>query len=88
MGKPYLAVDGKSRVYVADQVGRRILVFNESGKYLGGFGQYGNDTHGFGLPSGIAVDKEGYIYVVDTAFGRVLKYPPFDANFAPEDNLP
>jgi hypothetical protein len=67
-------------------VGRRILVFNESGKYLGGFGQYGSDTSGFGLPSGIAVDKEGYVYVVDTVFGRVLKYPPFEA--AATDNVP
>jgi uncharacterized protein (TIGR03663 family) len=85
VGKPYLALDQQGRVYVADQAGLRILVFDSGGEYLGSFGQYGNgtDNRGFGLPSGIAVDREGFIYVVDTVFGRVLKYPPFQA--APSD---
>ncbi len=80
VGKPYLAVDRQGRVYVSDQVGIRILVFSSDGKYLGSFGQYDNGTSktGFGLPSGIAVDQEGFIYVVDTVFGRILKYPPFE----------
>jgi len=73
---------------VADQVGRRILVFNISGQYLGSFGQYGNDTQGFGLPSGIAVDKEGFVYGVDAVFGRVLKYPPFEPATTLEDKVP
>jgi sugar lactone lactonase YvrE len=79
VGKPYVAMDQQGQVYVADQAGLRILVFSQDGKYLGSFGQYSNgtDNRGFGLPSGIAVDKDGYIYVVDTVFGRVLKYPPF-----------
>ncbi|HEY4723009.1 MAG TPA: NHL repeat-containing protein, partial [Anaerolineae bacterium] len=66
VGKPYLAVDPQQRVYVSDAIGRRILVFDITGKYLGSFGQYATDATGFSLPSGIAVDKEGYIYVVDT----------------------
>jgi predicted membrane-bound mannosyltransferase/DNA-binding beta-propeller fold protein YncE len=80
VGKPYVAMDQQGRVYVADQAGLRILVFGRDGGYLGSFGQYsnGSDNRGFGLPSGIAVDRDGYIYVVDTAFGRVLKYPPFE----------
>jgi sugar lactone lactonase YvrE len=77
VGKPYLAVDQQQRVYVADGIGRRILVFDITGKYLGSFGQYATDATGFSLPSGIAVDKEGYIYVVDTDTARILKYPPF-----------
>jgi predicted membrane-bound mannosyltransferase/sugar lactone lactonase YvrE len=80
VGKPYLAMDQQGRVYVADQAGLRILVFSRDGGYLGSFGQYGNgtDNRGFGLPSGIDVDKDGNIYVIDTVFGRILKYPPFE----------
>jgi predicted membrane-bound mannosyltransferase/sugar lactone lactonase YvrE len=79
VGKPYVAMDRQGRVYVADQVGLRILVFSRDGGYLGSFGQYNNgtDNTGFGLPGGIAVDQDGFVYVVDTVFGRVLKYPPF-----------
>ena len=79
VGKPYLAMAQNGDVYVADQTGLRILVFSREGRYLGSFGQYGNatDKNGFGMPSGIAVDKDGNIYVVDSAYGRVLKYPPF-----------
>jgi predicted membrane-bound mannosyltransferase/DNA-binding beta-propeller fold protein YncE len=79
VGKPYVAMDRQGRVYVADQAGLRILVFSRDGGYLGSFGQYGNgtDNTGFGLPGGIAVDQHGFVYVVDTVFGRVLKYPPF-----------
>jgi DNA-binding beta-propeller fold protein YncE len=62
---------------VADEVGRRVLIFDLTGKYLGGFGQYGTDTHGFVSPGGIDVDKDGNIYVVDTGSARVMKFPPF-----------
>jgi DNA-binding beta-propeller fold protein YncE len=58
-----LAVDAQSRVYVADEVSRRVLIFDETGKYLGGFGQYGTDDHGFTMPGGIAVDKDGFVYM-------------------------
>jgi DNA-binding beta-propeller fold protein YncE len=87
VGKPYVAMDQQGRVYVADQTGLRILIFDRDGQYLGSFGQYGNgtDNRGFGLPSGIAVDPEGYIYVVDTVFGRILKYPPFEAAAPAQD---
>ena len=90
VGKPYLAMDQKGNVYVADQLGLRILVFNRGGQYLGSFGQYGNgtDNRGFGLPSGIAVDQEGYIYVVDTVFGRILKYPPFVSTMPVQNDRP
>jgi sugar lactone lactonase YvrE len=91
VGKPYLAMDQQGHIYVADQAGLRILVFSRDGGYLGSFGQYsdGTDNRGFGLPGGIAVDKEGYIYVVDTVFGRVLKYPPFaPAAQPPEEAAP
>ncbi len=79
VGKPYVAMDSHGNIYVADQAGLRILVFNRDGGYLGSFGQYGNgtDKRGFGLPSGIALDKDDNIYVVDAVFGRILKYPPF-----------
>ena len=45
------------------------------------------DDRGFGLPSGIAVDQDGNIYVVDTVFGRSLKYPPFEPAAPVQDDV-
>jgi DNA-binding beta-propeller fold protein YncE len=43
---------------------------------LATFGQYGFDAAAFSLPTGIAVDAQGDIYVTDTDGNRVLKFEP------------
>ena len=61
---------------MADQAGSRILVFDAAGNYLYSFGRLGADERGFSAPSGIEVDEEGQIVVVDTGNGRVMVFPP------------
>jgi hypothetical protein len=41
-------------------------------------GKYGTEDDAFMLPTGIAIDAQGYIYVVDTATHRVIKSAPLD----------
>ncbi|MCI0396031.1 MAG: TIGR03663 family protein [Chloroflexi bacterium] len=74
--KPYLAVDGRGRVYVTDPEGFRILIFDAFGQYLGRFGEYGTDFAGFGLPTGIEIDAEGNVYIADAGNSYVLKFAP------------
>ncbi len=78
VGKPYLGVGPDGRIYVADQVGNRILVFSPAGEYQAAFGQFGADERSFSAPSGVAVDKEGNVLVVDTGNNRVMVFPPLD----------
>jgi DNA-binding beta-propeller fold protein YncE len=75
VNKPYLAVAG-NRVYVTDPEGYRVLIFDQSGGFVATFGEYGFDSKTFSLPTGIAVDGEGNIYVTDSTNHRVMKFAP------------
>ncbi|KAA3664879.1 MAG: TIGR03663 family protein [Chloroflexi bacterium] len=74
--KPYIASDRDGRLYVTDPEGYRILIFNVQGEYLGRFGTFGTDVDSFGLPNGIFIDSEDYIYIADSANNRLLKFDP------------
>jgi DNA-binding beta-propeller fold protein YncE len=80
VGKPYLAFGPDDRVYVADQAGSRILIFDRQGQYQESFGQFGADNRGFSAPSGIAIDGKGNVLVVDTGNGRVMAFPPLGSD--------
>lgn len=74
--KPYVATDSAGRLYVTDPEGQRVIIFDEFGQYLGRFGVFSQGSGSLGLPTGIAVDDEGYIYVVDSLLHQVLKFAP------------
>ncbi len=81
--RPYLALDvERDLLYVTDPDDRRVLVLNTQGDCIGSFGSRAEggvpDMSQFGDMGGIAVDEAGYVYVADTAYNRVLKFPPFD----------
>ncbi|HSG90957.1 MAG TPA: peptidyl-alpha-hydroxyglycine alpha-amidating lyase family protein [Pseudomonadales bacterium] len=58
-----LAMDSKGRLYVGDRANNRIQVFDQMGNHL--------DTwHQFGRPSGIFIDDEDVLYVVDSESNR------------------
>ncbi|HET7088519.1 MAG TPA: flippase activity-associated protein Agl23 [Anaerolineae bacterium] len=88
VGKPYLTVGPDGRIYVSDQVGNRILVFDASGNYLASFGRFGADDVGFTAPSGLAIDADGNILVVDTGNGRVMVFPPLDTGEEDDELIP
>jgi DNA-binding beta-propeller fold protein YncE len=81
--KPYLAVDSLGRVYVTDPEGQRVLIFDESGEYLGRFGVFAEGTGSLRLPTGIAIDDNDNIYVVDALQHQVLKFAPIFADREP-----
>ena len=72
-------------VWVADSGNDRIQKFDGNGKLLMCFGKSGGtrppySPGEFKTPSGVAVDNEGYIWVVDTGCHRLQKFDP-DGDF-------
>jgi sugar lactone lactonase YvrE len=58
-GPHAIAMDAAGRLFVADRGNQRIVVFDQDGKYLSRWTQ-------FGMPSDIVIDGNGKIYVADS----------------------
>ncbi|MCP5049704.1 MAG: hypothetical protein GY940_21215 [bacterium] len=56
------------QLYVSETNNFRVQLFDLKGKHLSSFGQIGDRPGDFSRNKGLAVDKEGRIYVVDSAF--------------------
>ena len=79
-----VAVDSEGRIYVADSGNNRVQVFNSDGTFLRqwgstckldtGEGCQGDGRGQFNEPWGIAVDKDGNVYVSDTWNHRIQKF--------------
>jgi DNA-binding beta-propeller fold protein YncE len=74
--KPYLAVGPGNRLYVADPEGYRVLAFDTNGQFLTTWGDYGTDSMAFALIAGVAVDRQGNVYVVDAGSNRIMVFAP------------
>lgn len=79
--RPYLAIDAeRGYLYVTDPDAGRILVYTTEGECVGAFGRLNRENPlptQFSTIGGLAVDSNGYVYVVDVASKRVLKFEPF-----------
>ena len=53
-----------------------MITFDEFGQYLGRFGVFSEGFGSLGLPTGIAIDAEDNIYIVDALLHQVLKFAP------------
>ncbi|MCA9249604.1 MAG: hypothetical protein KDA54_00595 [Phycisphaerales bacterium] len=77
-GKPvglYAHTDGK--IYVPDTHYHRVMVFDPDGHELARFGREGYGDGEFQLPTDVAIDKQGFIYVSEyNGNDRVTKWSP------------
>ncbi len=70
-----LAPDG--RLFVADTHYNRVLVYDQEGNLLGKFGKPGRGDGEFEMPTDVAVDRDGNIYVSETGGNdRISKFDP------------
>jgi predicted membrane-bound mannosyltransferase/DNA-binding beta-propeller fold protein YncE len=74
--KPYLTVGGDGNVYISDPEAIRILVFSPEGTFLRYWGTFGEGPGNLNLPTGLAADPEGGLWVVDTGNNRMLHFTP------------
>lgn len=72
--KPFLAVGPGSQVFFTVPERHFVAATDASGDILAVWGQYGTDLASFNLPTGVAVDAQGRVYVSDAGNGRVLVF--------------
>lgn len=77
-GKPVgLSVHPDGRLFVADTHYHRVLIFDRDGNRLGSFGSEGLGDGEFRLPTDVAVDANGFIYVGEySGNDRITKWSP------------
>jgi len=56
----------------------RVVKFDGKGAVQAVWGQYGSDQSSLNLPTGIAVDGAGNVYVTDSNNHRLVKYGPIN----------
>ena len=62
---------GDNIVYVTDDHRHCVSIFTCEGEFLTSFGEYGKEPGQFSLPRGVAVDKNGVVYVSDHKNNRL-----------------
>ena len=82
--RPYLALDAeRSQLYVTDPDAARVLVYDFNGVLLGSFGELGPEEGAltptqFRIIGGIAIDRQGRVFVADAGGARMLRFDPWD----------
>jgi DNA-binding beta-propeller fold protein YncE len=72
--KPFIAVNDNGHVFISDPEGYRVIEFTENGEFVRTWGDYGVGPDEIGLAAGVAVDKDGFIWVTDAGNNRILRY--------------
>ncbi len=72
--KPFIAVNDDLHVFITDPEGYRVMEFDNNGTLLRVWGDYGGGITSFGLPSGIAADSNGHVWVTDSGNNRLMRF--------------
>ena len=71
-GYPWgIAVGQYGYIFIADSNKHQILVFGKQRKYIRSFGQQGSGSGQLYSPSGIAVDHDNRLYIVNSSINRI-----------------
>lgn len=78
LGKPTgVAVHPDGRLYIADTHYSRVVIYDRDGRLLDQFGSNGDGPGQFRLPTNVAFDRDGFIYVSEYGGNdRISKFTP------------
>ena len=69
-----ICIDSEDVVYMTENANHSVSVYTCEGKFLTSFGTYGAGPGQFNHPHGIAVDKNGVVYVADGRNNRLQSF--------------
>ncbi len=69
-----VVVDDNGRILVSDKIGHEIFGFSYKNKQTVSFGEMGANAEQFLFPSGMYLDNDGMIYIVDSTNGRIQMF--------------
>jgi sugar lactone lactonase YvrE len=69
-----LALDAQDNIYIADTGGGRALKLSQTGEIVFGYGGKGNGRGELAEPTGIAVTKDGTVFVADPTNKKLLLF--------------
>jgi DNA-binding beta-propeller fold protein YncE len=84
--QPLVAADGTGSIFVLGCFTGSIFRFDSDGVYRDMFGSSGTDPGQFGMPSDIAIDGRGYVYVPDA--GGIISVFETSGRFLGRIDLP
>jgi DNA-binding beta-propeller fold protein YncE len=72
-----LALAANGDLYITDGYGNaRVHRFSATGELLGSWGEPGDEPGQFRVPHGIAIDRQGRVYVADRENSRIQRFSP------------
>jgi tripartite motif-containing protein 71 len=74
IGPVALAVGDQGQIYIGEWEHGRVVEFDSSGKLLAAWGDTGTPDENMTEAGGLALDKDGSVYVTDAFHNRVLKF--------------
>jgi DNA-binding beta-propeller fold protein YncE len=69
-----IALDSSGNIYCSEEFQNKIFVFNEDGEEIGSWGEAGSGQGQLNSPSGLAVDGDDNLLVVDARNNRIQKF--------------
>lgn len=67
----HVVVDAAGNVLINDAFNFRVQKFDPDGNFIRSYGSLGDSLGSFARPKGLAIDREGHLYVVDAAFENI-----------------
>lgn len=70
----WMGFSPEGTLLITDFVGRQALEYSSDGRYIRSFGSRGKGPGEYYSPRNMAVDSKGQVYLLDTAWGQIIRY--------------